>query len=82
MKTNCSESLRYIHEILNDNEPVGCDGLMTVKDVEWGKHLINFDADHFELIGMRSDYNANALFEFYSNHVKSNEPEFMKSLKI
>jgi hypothetical protein len=31
---------------------------------------MNFDADHFELVGLRSDFNESEIFEFYSNTIK------------
>ena len=74
--------MRYIHELLNERDENPSDGIITINDAEWGKHLLNFDADHFELIGMRQNYNPKVLFEFYSNTIKSNDEAFLKSLNI
>lgn len=54
------------------------DGLILIKDAEWGEHLANFDADHFELIGMRQKYDATDLFDFYANTIKCNDEDFNK----
>ncbi len=82
-KLNSSESIRYIHEMLSSNNvvEVGTDGIVLTKEAEYGEHLLNFDADHFELIEMRPNFNAKQLFEFYSNAVKSNDVSFMSLSK-
>jgi hypothetical protein len=81
---NCSETLRYTHELLsNEGErEEQSDGLITIREAEWGQHVINLDADHFELIGMRQGYNATPLFEFYANIIKNSNDDIIKSIVI
>lgn len=83
-KLKASESLRFIHETMSDNltHEIPSDGLIVTKEVEFGNHLMNFDADHFELIGMRPNTSAIEQFKFYANTVKNNDSEFMEELKI
>jgi hypothetical protein len=79
LKINCSESIRFIaEENANTTEDFPNDGLVGTHEAEFGTHLINFDADHFELIGMRPNFHSEALFEFYSNCIKNNDEDFVK----
>jgi len=78
-KMNCSESIRFISEENAKSEvDFPNDGLVGTHEAEFGTHLINFDADHFELIGMRPNFHAESLIEFYANAVKNNDEEFTK----
>jgi hypothetical protein len=81
-KLKCSETLRFTHELLYhcDGKEHPSDGLICVEDNFYGEHLINFDADHFELIGMRPNVNPKQFFELYANAIKSNDPEFISQL--
>ncbi len=51
-----SEMLKYTNSyILNNkdkNAPADNDGLFIQEEIQWGHHLINFEADHAELIGL------------------------------
>ena len=77
-----SETLRFTSEDLSDDslQNHDNDGLVCVEECEFGKHLINFDADHFELIGMRPRFNANQLFDLYVQTVKSCDKDFNNSI--
>ena len=78
---NCSETLRYIHELFNESdreEP--SDGFVSIREAELDNHVLNVDADHFELIGMRSGFNAAPLFEFYSNVLKNSNDAIINSM--
>jgi hypothetical protein len=77
-----SETLRFTSEDLSDDnlKDHPNDGLVCVEECEFGKHLLNFDADHFELIGMRPGFNANQLFDLYVQTVKSCDQDFNNSL--
>lgn len=79
-----SESLRVSNEICGDDttENYSNDGIIAAKESVWGKHLINFDADHFELIGMRPDFSAKEIFNLYSSAVKYYDPDFKKTINI
>lgn len=78
LKIKCSESIRFsAEEISKDNdEEHPNDGLVTIKESEYGQHLINVDADHFEIMGMKSNFNSRSLFELYANAIKSSDPDF------
>jgi hypothetical protein len=79
---NCSETLRYINELLSnegDREEPN-DGFVTIREAELEKHVINLDADHFELIGLRQGYNSASLFELYSNIIKNSNDEIIRSM--
>jgi hypothetical protein len=82
-KFKMSESLRFIHENLNDNlqEDVPNDGIIVTKESEFGEHLINFDADHFELIGMRPDFSTGLIFDLYSDSIKNSDNDFLNFVK-
>jgi hypothetical protein len=77
-----SETLRFTSEDLSDDslQSHPNDGLVCVEECEFGKHLLNFDADHFELIGMRPGFNANQLFDLYVQTVKSCDQDFNNSI--
>jgi len=80
-KMNCSESIRFIsEENANTDKDFPNDGLIGTHEAEFGTHLINFDADHFELIGMRPNFRADSLIEFYSNSVKNSDEDFLKTI--
>ena len=72
------------NEICGDDttENYSNDGIIAAKESVWGKHLINFDADHFELIGMRPDFSAKEIFNLYSSAVKYYDPDFKKTINI
>jgi hypothetical protein len=74
----CSESLKFIAETLLDNTETDIpnDGIVGTNEAAFGNHLINFDADHFELVGLRPNFIADSLFEFYSNAVKYADDDF------
>lgn len=85
-----SEGLRYMSQILADDikeEYSDNDGFVTTNEAKLGKlfslyignHLINFDADHYEMIGMRPGSNTNVLFDFYANTIKMNHPSFKQT---
>jgi triacylglycerol lipase len=78
-----SESLRVTQEIVADSitEDFSNDGIVAAKESVWGTHLINFDADHFELIGMRPEFSAREMFNFYSNVAKYYDADFKKEVK-
>jgi hypothetical protein len=69
----CSEVLRVSCEDIMDDSSKSYknDGLIWVDEAKHGKHLINFDADHFELIGMRPNFDASMMFDLYAQAVKS-----------
>jgi hypothetical protein len=83
-KIKASEPLRVISEDLNDDllgdHPN--DGLICIDEAEYDNHLINFDADHYELIGMRPGFNSNAIFDLYAETVKSNDESFNKYFNL
>lgn len=83
IKVKTAESIRFCHEFIRNNfeEEIGLDGLVCVKEAEYGKHLVNFDADHFELVGMKQNFDASKLFELYSNTLKFNDEQFMSEIK-
>jgi hypothetical protein len=74
--------LRYTSELLSNegDREKQSDGLVTIREAENGQHVLNLDADHFELIGMRQGYNAIPLFEFYSNIIKNSDDSIVKSM--
>ena len=80
MPIKCSESLRVsCEDILDDPEQdFSNDGLIWVEEAKFGKHLVNFDADHFELIGMRPKFNASMMFDLYAQTVKSCDSDFIR----
>ena len=48
-----SELLRAGWEVITDNKfEVECDGLSEVSEQKWGRHLLTFDHDHFEVAGL------------------------------
>jgi hypothetical protein len=77
----CSEGLRVLNESIKVGNEEPNDGLVTTQKSQWGDHLMNFDADHFELIGMRQNFNSNQMFEFYSNAIKNADDDFQKEYK-
>lgn len=54
------------------------DGFVRTEENTLGTHLINFDADHFELIGMRPKFNPENIFDLISNNIKYNDEDFEK----
>ena len=78
----CSETLRMTSEDLGDDvyKEHPNDGLICVDEVEFGHHLLNFDADHFELIGMRPKFGSSQLFDLYVQTVKSCDQDFNNSI--
>lgn len=79
-----SESLRVTNEVCADcvTEDYSNDGIIAAKEAVWGQHLINFDADHFELIGMRPSFSAKEMFTLYSNAVKYYDQDFKRNINI
>jgi hypothetical protein len=84
LQVKCSESLRITNEVISDctTEDYPNDGIVATKESIWGTHLMNFDADHFEIIGMRPEHSAKAMFEFYSNAIKYYDPSYKKHVDI
>lgn len=84
IQVKASESLRITNEIIFDStrEDYPNDGIVATKEAVWGNHLMNFDADHFELIGLRPDHNPKELFQFYSNTVKYYDEGFKDKIKV
>jgi hypothetical protein len=76
----CSEVLRVTCEdIMDDTQKMyRNDGLIWVDEAKYGKHLINFDADHFELIGMRPKFDASMMFDLYAQAVKTCDSKFLQ----
>ena len=79
-----SESLRVTNELIGDcvTEEYANDGIVGTKEAVWGQHLLNFDADHFEMIGMRANFSAKEMFNFYSNTVKYYDSGFKRNIDI
>lgn len=79
-----SESLRVTNDIVGDCliEDYSNDGLIAAKESIWGTHLINFDADHYEMIGMRPEFSALEMFNFYSNVAKFYDADFKKKVNV
>lgn len=47
-----SELLRPGYEIITNHEIMHeCDGFNRVADMKWGRYLITFDHDHFDVVG-------------------------------
>lgn len=42
----------YILNHLDKSVPADNDGIFAQEEVKWGHHLINFEADHAELVGL------------------------------
>ncbi len=42
---------------LGEEVPLDNDGIFTHEEVHWGTHLVNFNADHAELVGLRYGHN-------------------------
>ena len=80
----CSESLRLTAEDLSDDlmKDHPNDGLICINEAEFGTHLINFDADHFELIGMRPNFNSSQMFDLYAQTIKANDDSFKQYFNI
>ncbi len=38
------------------------DGIFCIDEVQWGSHILNFDADHAELIGLGDKFDCNPVF--------------------
>lgn len=72
-----SESLRQIHLKINeyDLDDSSSDGFIRVGENNLGKHLANFDADHFELFGLRPRFNPDNIIEVIANNIKHNDNE-------
>lgn len=84
LQLKCSESLRVSNELVADNisEDYANDGIVAAKEAVWGTHLMNFDADHFEMIGMRPQFSTTEMFKFYSNAIKYYDVDFKKNINI
>lgn len=72
-----SESLRPLHLKINeyDLDDTSSDGFVRVNENTLGKHLANFDADHFELFGLRPRFNADNIIEVIANNIKFHDEE-------
>lgn len=72
--------MRFINQKFHDynlDDPSN-DGFIRTEENTLGTHLINFDADHFELIGMRPNYNADNIFELIANNIKYHDQDVGK----
>ena len=75
-----SESLRSIHLKINeyDTDDSSSDGFVRISENTLGTHLANFDADHFELFGLRPRFNADNIIEVIANNIKYHDDELNK----
>jgi hypothetical protein len=79
-----SESLRPLHLKINeyDLDDISSDGFIRTCENTLGKHLANFDADHFELFGLRPRYNPDNIVEVIANNIKFHDEEENKLIGL
>ena len=49
--------------------PSDNDGVFLHNEIAWGTHLINFEADHAELIGLGKNYNPSSLYKLIAQNL-------------
>lgn len=58
MQANSSDSLKASNNALFSDfnsqagAPIDNDGVFCYDEVQWGTHLVNFEADHSDLVGL------------------------------
>lgn len=58
MQAHCADSLKTPNGTLfsefnrNRGAPIDNDGVFCYDEVQWGTHLLNFEADHCDLVGL------------------------------
>ena len=53
-----SELLRPGYQVITNHEILHeCDGINKVNDMKWGRYLITFDHDHFDVVGFNPNVN-------------------------
>ena len=69
-----NELLRLGYEIITNHKiQYECDGMVETKECRWGKYLITFDHDHFELIGLNPRVKPNHVATLVTDNLKRSE---------
>ena len=69
-----NELLRLGYEIITNHKiQYECDGMVEVKECRWGKYLVTFDHDHFELIGLNPRVKPNHVATLVTDNLKKSE---------
>ena len=73
MNQTC-EGLRFSNNFIKEKKDKGFitdnDGVFSIDEVKWGKHLVNFDADHLQLAGIGEGEDYQKLLRLIIDHVK------------
>jgi hypothetical protein len=66
-RENCSDILRNVQSFIALNRTKGMksdnDGVFALDETTWGKNRMIFNADHFELIGLRSNFDCKTIYK-------------------
>ena len=69
-----SELLRYGYSVITDYKfEWECDGLVEVNEAKWGTHLLNFDHDHFEVVGLNPNIKPQHVANLVTDNLRVNE---------
>lgn len=79
MQAHCSDSLKSTNAALfsafnkSTGVPIDNDGVCCHDEVEWGQHLLNFEADHADLVGLgRGAFNCDQVFDLLIQNIRYN----------
>ena len=71
-----NELLKHGYEIITNHKiQYECDGMVEVQECRWGKYLVTFDHDHFELIGLNPAVKPNHVATLVTDNLKRSETE-------
>ena len=71
-----NELLRPGYEIITeDNIRYECDGMIETNECRWGKYLVTFDQDHFEVMGFNPQVKPNHVAALVADNMRLCEIE-------
>ena len=69
-----SELLRAGWDVITDYKfEVECDGMTEVNEQKWGRHLLTFDHDHFEVAGLNPKVTPQHVANLVTDNLRVNE---------
>ena len=77
-----NELLKNGYEIITEHKiQYECDGMVEIKECRWGKYLLTFDHDHFELVGLNPSVKPKHVANLVTDNLKRSETDVQLNKK-
>ena len=71
-----NELLKNGYQIITEHKiQYECDGMVEIKECRWGKYLLTFDHDHFELVGLNPSVKPKHVANLVTDNLKKSETD-------